>query len=95
MPRVHPDAPPLPPELSFIHDDDDDDDAALKMFLEEQMSRNTTFLGPDGQQRVASSSVTVVGLGAVSSHCAAPLARPLLARRRRSATADSDEIRYS
>ena len=75
MPRVHPDAPPLPPELSFIHDDDDDDDAALKMFLEEQMSRNTTFLGSDGQQRVASSSVTVVGLGAVGSHCAALLAR--------------------
>lgn len=43
--------------------------------LVEQLSRNTQFLGAEGQERVASALVVVVGLGGVGSHCAGLLAR--------------------
>jgi hypothetical protein len=43
--------------------------------MAEQLSRNTQFLGPEGQERVASSVVVVVGVGGVGSHCASLLAR--------------------
>ena len=43
--------------------------------LEEQLSRNTQFLGAEGQARVAGAVVAVVGVGGVGSHAAALLAR--------------------
>ena len=73
--RVHAAAPPLPAALSFIRDDASDADAARAVLLQEQLSRNTQFLGVDGQAKVARSHVAIVGLGAVGSHVATLLAR--------------------
>lgn len=73
--RVHADAPPLPADLSFLSDSAADLATERRVLLEEQLSRNTQFLGADGQARVAGSYVAVVGVGAVGAHTAALLAR--------------------
>jgi hypothetical protein len=52
-----------------------DDQEETAELLEEQLSRNTQFLGPEGQEKVASASVAVVGVGGVGSHAATILAR--------------------
>ena len=43
--------------------------------LEEQFTRNIQFFGKDGQQKIHSARVIVVGLGGVGSHAAVSLAR--------------------
>ena len=42
---------------------------------EEQLSRNTLFFGEKGMSSIRQSTVVVVGLGGVGSHCAHMLAR--------------------
>src|SRR2546423_9747119 len=40
----------------------------------ERYSRNEVLFGPEGQQRIAATSVTIVGLGGLGSHVAQQLA---------------------
>ncbi|GMI48082.1 hypothetical protein TrCOL_g8919 [Triparma columacea] len=44
-------------------------------FREEQLSRNTLFFGEEGMSKIRKSTVIVVGLGGVGSHCAHLVAR--------------------
>eukprot|EP00924_Labyrinthula_sp_SR-Ha-C_P008977 snap_masked-scaffold_2-processed-gene-8.24-mRNA-1 protein AED:0.02 eAED:0.02 QI:0/-1/0/1/-1/1/1/0/454 len=55
--------------------DDQSKKTSLKMLKEEQLSRNISFFGRAGQQRIEQSFIVVVGLGGVGSHAANLISR--------------------
>lgn len=46
-----------------------------KMLLQEQLARNTSFFGEEGQQRVMTAKVAIFGISSAGSHCAHMLVR--------------------
>jgi tRNA threonylcarbamoyladenosine dehydratase len=60
--------------------------------IQEQLTRTSSFLTPDGLSKVRSTFVVVVGLGGVGSHCTAALARSGVSRLR---LIDFDQVTLS
>jgi len=60
---------------SEIRDTLDGTNWAFQELIQEQLTRTSSFLKPEGLQILQSSFVVIVGLGGVGSHCTAALAR--------------------
>jgi len=67
-------------------------DAGSLDLIQEQLTRTSSFLTPNGLKKLRSAFVVVVGLGGVGSHCAAALARSGVSRIR---IIDFDQVTLS